>query len=144
MSSEPHLDSVRAAVRGWLLPLLPSGWDIKPGLYTPTTLAKPTLFLEYSAIEPLPEAPLGHVRCSFELTLTTELTDPAKGEEWVDPAVVDLVLAIDAHPQLAWSRAEKRVIKDTYLAWTLTVSVLANTTPTPPTDPDPAPDDPEE
>jgi hypothetical protein len=141
VSPEPRLDQVRAAVREALVGLLPAGWDIKRGIVTPTTLAQPTLYLEYTRIEPLPEAPIGHARCTFELTLTTELTDTAKGEDWADAAVVDLVLAIDAHDFISWSEATKAVILQNHLTWNLVVSILANTTPTPAPEP---PADPEE
>lgn len=131
MSPEHHLDQVRPAVRAALVELLPAGWDVKAGIATPTTLAQPTLYLEYSRVDPLPEAPLSQVRCTFELTLTTMLTDLAKGEDWADAALVDLVLALDAHNWITWSGAEKSVVKDTYLAWKVTLTALASTTPTP-------------
>ncbi len=148
MSPDLHADSVRATVRAELKSMLPEGWDIKPGLSMPTTLSQPTMYLEYGRIEPLPEAPIGHVRCTFELTLTASLSDLTKGEDWADDAVIDLVLALDAHPTIAWAPAEKVVVKETYLAWKIPVSVIASTTPTPtPTpdpEPDPEPDSPEE
>lgn len=137
MSPEHHLDKVRATVRDALVALLPEGWDIKPGIATPTTIASPTLYLEYKRIEPLPEAPIGHARCTFELTLTTPLTDKPKGEDDVDDGIVDLVLALDAHEFISWSSAEKAVLLEKYLAWTVTVTVIANTTKTP--DPEPEP-----
>lgn len=150
MSSETAaLDTVRSYVVDELKPLLPERWDWKPGITTPGEISKPTVYLEYSRIEPLPEAPIGNVRCVFELTVTTPLKSMTKGEDEVDAEVVGMILVLDAHDRITWTGAEKKVIDDTNLAWTVTVSVLASTvaTPAPPTpdpEPDTAPDETEE
>jgi hypothetical protein len=135
-SETPHLDKARAYVIDQVTPLVPDDWDIKPGIATPTTISKTTVFVEYTEIEPLPEAPIGSARCVLELTVTSPLTDLAKGENDVDADVLELVLALDRHKKIAWRRATKRAIVEAYLGWTIAVTLIAETTPTPPPEPE--------
>lgn len=131
MSPEPHLDQVRPYVVGAITPLVPTTWDIKPGIFSPTKTSQPTLYCEYKSIEPLAESPAAHARVTFELTIATELEDIAKGETAVDAAVVDLVLSLAGRRDIVWSSAEKVVLKDTNLAWKVTVSTIARIAKTP-------------
>lgn len=125
-----ELDTVRGAVVAELETLCPTDWDVKPGQVTPGTTARPTLYVNYHRIEPLSEAPIGQVRVGFELTISTHLTDLSKGEDAVDHQVLELILALDAHPTILWTLAEKILVPATEnLAWQITVSTIATTTP---------------
>lgn len=133
MSANPLLGDVRTYVHDEVKPLVPAAWDIKRGIVTPGTLSKTTVFLEYTSIAPLPAAPIGNALCTLNLTVASPLTDESKAEVAVDDNVVDLVLALDGHSRIVWTGAEKKVIEDTYIAWTVSLNVYARTAkPTPP------------
>jgi len=123
MSSNPKLDAIRGYLHNEIKPLLPSGWDIKLGLATPSTISRPTVYLEYARIAPLKEAPIGHAMCEIELTIVSPLTDLGKAEGAIDTAVVDLILALDGHSKITWSEAVKKTIAEASLGWTVSVSM---------------------
>jgi hypothetical protein len=117
--------SVRAQVAAFLEPLIPERWDVKP--YTVKsigTLSVPTLFIEHTAIDPLPAAPVGNVQNTVVLTILSNLTDYAQAEDDIDPGVLTLITALDGHDQLGFVRAEKNAVIDTYLGWAVTVTAI--------------------
>jgi hypothetical protein len=124
-------DSVVFAVREHLLdelrPLLPDDWDIKEGETTPSTLAKPTMYIDFSGIAPLPAAPLGRVQVNFTLTIADHHTDLTKAEDSVDEQVFDLILGLDSHPTIIWTDAKKiRVQGNDALAWQIDINTTVN------------------
>jgi hypothetical protein len=126
--SDSAADTVRSTVVGWLRDLLPSSWDVKAGQAMPGQLARPTLYVNYSGLEPLPAAPLGHVLVTMTLTVADHHADTKLSEDAVDEQVIDLILALDAHPKLAWTSASKlRVEGNDALGWTMTVTTTATT-----------------
>lgn len=127
MSSE--LADARGYVHQHLTVLLPEEWDIKPGLRPVGKITSPTVYLNYQSIEPITEAGPGNVRCGFEVAVVDPLEDQAKAEDAIDVEVVKLLVALDRHPTISFSRAEKKSIDSTpYLGWVFTVTVIATAT----------------
>lgn len=84
------------------------------------TLSAPSVFIDYTKITH-DGMPQGAMLDSFDIALVSPLTDFAKAEDELDPAVRAFVRAIDPAPDLAWSETNKRELGD-YLAWIVTVS----------------------
>lgn len=118
--------NVRAEVAELLAPLIAdSGWAVKPHTVKRlTTLAEPTLYIEHVGIEQAEVAPVGTVTNTVVVTIVDHHTDYEKAEDALDPGVLELITALDAHTRLAWSRADKTEIADTYLAWALRLTVI--------------------
>lgn len=118
--------SVRAEVAGLIKTWTDTHkWAVKPNtVKTVTTLAKPTVFIEHTTIEPLVAAPIGHVSNSVVVTFLDSHTDYAQAEDVLDADVLDFITELDASDCLDWSKAEKVTVLDTYLGWAVTVSLI--------------------
>jgi hypothetical protein len=122
----PAGPTVRETVVGQLRELLPDTWDVKGGQAKPAKLSRPTLYVNYAALDVLPAAPLAHISVEFVLTVGDFHEDLKLSEDAVDEQIIDLILALDAHPTLAWSRATKlRIEGNDALGWTLGVTTTA-------------------
>ncbi|HWL59293.1 MAG TPA: hypothetical protein VNQ48_00210 [Microbacteriaceae bacterium] len=149
MSSEPITD-LRAWLREQLLEHVPAGWDITPGLPEKLgKLSRTTVYLEYTTFDPT-DLPPGHVSAGVDLLVASRLEDMTKGENDVDDAVLDLVLAldqiIDTHPVLSWRgepATKEQLGAGPNLCWRIKVAAIASLTRPTPT-PDPVPGTPEE
>jgi hypothetical protein len=107
-----------------LAPHLPAGWKVEPGVPTLGTLSKPVLWVEYTAFEPLPAAPLDNLQVSADLCIVTSKTDLRKGETEADDLVADLYSAVwKAHPFYSIT-ARKTVFMDAYFGWRLSINVI--------------------
>jgi hypothetical protein len=120
MSSE-----VREYVLEQLRPLLPEGWRLESGIPTLERLAAPTVWLEYTAFEPMPEKPLTHIAATVAVCIAINLTDLRKGEDAADDHVADLYAALYFGRKFYSMRAEKTVFADTYIGWRITTTVAA-------------------
>lgn len=126
MSSETVREYIVAQLDG----KLPERWDVDPGIPTLGTLSKPVLWIEYTAFEPLPEAPLSKIKVTADLCIVTSKTDLRKGEADADEAVAALYEAAIATNTFYSITASKTVFLDAYIGWRLTINVIT-TNPTP-------------
>lgn len=117
-------ETVREYIARQVRPNLPSDWKIDPGIPTLATLSKPLLWIEYTAFEPLPEAPLSSIRVTADLCVVTNLTDARKGEDAADEHVAALYEAALAAGTFYSITARKTVFADTYVGWRLSINVI--------------------
>ena len=125
MPSDP-----RTRILAEITPALPARWDKKPyTVRSVTTLAKPSVFLDYTSINH-DGMPPGQVFDGYEVSLVSAHTDYEKAERELDPIARAVIAVLDASNDLAWSTAVKRAVSnDTYLAWIITVQQISHTTP---------------
>lgn len=117
------MGNARTRLAALITPMLPEDFraNVKP--YTVRaigTLSAPTVFIDYTRITH-DGMPQGAMLDGFDIALVSPLTDFAKAEDYLDPAVREFVRAIDPAPDLAWSETNKRELAE-YLAWVVTVS----------------------
>lgn len=130
--------TVREYVLGLLTPRVPEDWKIEGGIPSSMqSLAGPLMWLEYTAFEPLPEAPLAKIAATVDVCIVTNKTDVRKGEAAADESVAELFEAVYAAPAVYRISATKSVFWDAYFGWRLSITI-STTNPT--TDP-PAPAD---
>lgn len=120
MSTETVRDYIVAQVS----PNLPADWKIDPGIPTLGTLSKPVLWVEYTAFEPLPEAPQSSIRVTADLCIVTNLTDMRKGEDAADEHIATLYEAALAARTFYSITARKTVFADAYIGWRLSINVI--------------------
>lgn len=134
MSDEMSSDeTVRQYITRQVAPNLPADWKIDDGIPTLGTLAKPLLWVEYTAFEPLPEAPLSRIRVTADLCIVTNLTDLRKGEDAADEHVAALYEAAIVANKFYSITARKTVFEGSYFGWRLSINVITK---------NPAPSDP--
>lgn len=120
--------SVRAVVRTLLQPLITGNrWSVQPHTVKQIgTLSRTTVFIEHTNIEQLPTAPIGQVQNTVVVTILSHLTDYVMAEDAIDPAVLELIVKLEEHQQLNWVRAEKITVKDMYLGWAITLTLITD------------------
>lgn len=128
-------ETVRDYIVGEVTPNLPDDWKIDGGIPTLGTLSKPVLWVEYTAFEPLPEAPHASIRVTADLCIVTNLTDLRKGEDDADENVAALYEAALAARSFYSITARKSVFQDAYIGWRLSINVIT-TNPAAPSAPD--------
>jgi hypothetical protein len=109
-----------------LKPLLPSKWRWYAYIANPDVLSTPVAILQLQTITRTPEAPLSGHTVAFTLTIVEPKTDPAKREDPLDESLIELVYAIDTIPNVKWTRAERAMFQDTYLAFDITLEVVTS------------------
>lgn len=129
MSSE----TVREYIVGQVEPNLPTDWKVDPGIPTLGTLSKPVLWVEYTAFEPLPEAPNSSIKVTADLCIVTNLTDLRKGEDDADEHVATLFEASLAARSFYSITARKTVFADAYIGWRVSITVVTTNPATPAT-----------
>ncbi|MPT14042.1 MAG: hypothetical protein E2601_03910 [Microbacterium sp.] len=136
MSTDTEAQTVREYVFGVLKPLVPTDWKTDAGIPNQMhSLSRPLMWLEYTAFEPLPEAPLAKIAATVDVCIATNRTDVRKGEADADESVAELYeAALSSHSFYSIS-ARKTVFWDAYFGWRLSITVV---TTNPATDP-PAP-----
>lgn len=118
-------DTVRGYVYGVLKPLVPSDWKTDPGIPSAMhSLSKPLMWLEYTAFEPLPEAPLAKIAASVDACIATNLSDVRKGEADADESIAELFEAALTSNSFYSIRATKTVFWDAYIGWRLSITVI--------------------
>lgn len=120
--------SVREVARTLLQPLITGNrWSVKPHTVKQiSTLSRPTVFIEHTNIEQLPTAPIGQVQNTLVVTILSHHTDYVQAEDALDAAVLELIVKLDEHLRLNWVRAEKITVKDTYLGWAITLTLITD------------------
>lgn len=116
-------ETVREYIARQVAPNLPDDWKIDAGIPTLGTLSKPLLWIEYTAFEPLPEAPLSSIKVTADLCIVTNLTDERKGEDAADEHVAALYEAALSARTFYSITARKTVFADTYFGWRLSIQV---------------------
>jgi len=116
--------SVREYIADQVRPNIPDGWSLEEGIPTLGTLAKPVLWIEYTAFEPLPEAPHASIKVTADLCIATNLTDLRKGEDDADEHVAALYEAALTARSFYDITARKTVFNDAYVGWRLSISVI--------------------
>lgn len=118
--------SVRDLVRTMLQPLITGKrWSVKPHTVRQVlTLDRPTVYIEHTVVNVLVAAPIGSVENTVVVTILDHHTDYDKAEDALDVAVLDLILDLDSHERLAWTKAEKVEVADKYLGWAITLTVI--------------------
>lgn len=123
MPSDP-----RKRILDEIKPALPAGWgEEKHTVRSVGKLARPTVFLDYTAISH-EDMPPGQVYDGYEIALVSAHEDYAKAEEQLDPIARAVIRILDASTDLSWSAASKREISG-YLAWVIPVQQISHTTP---------------
>lgn len=123
MSSDPRKRIIDA-----ISPALPAGWRVeRHTVRSVGKLARPTMFLDYTAISG-EGMPPGQVFDGYEVALLSAHEDYTKAEEQLDPIARTVIRILDASTDLAWSPATKREIAG-YLAWVIPVQQISHTTP---------------
>lgn len=117
-------DTVRGYVLDTLRPLLPADWKVEEGIPARQhSLSSPLLWLEYTAFEPLPEAP-AKIAATVDVCIATNKTDVRKGEADADESIAELYEAALASSAFYGIRAAKTVYWDAYFGWRLTLTVI--------------------
>jgi hypothetical protein len=122
MSDSP--ESVREYIRAHVT--IPEAFRLIPNQTMPQTIDRPTVVVKHLRMEPLAEAPVGHVRNTVILTLADHHETEAIAEEALDTAVVELLTALDGHEAITWTEAEKVSVVDRYLGWDITLTVITS------------------
>lgn len=117
--------SVRDYIKTEVAPAFPAGWRFIPAQTIPSTITTTTVILKHLRMEPLPEAPVGHVTNTVILTVADPHTTVETAEEALDTAVVELLTALDGHSSITWSAADK-VSVDGWLGWDITLTVITS------------------
>jgi len=116
-------------IRGWLetrlKPLLPDAWSFTPTMGMPETLSRITVAIKHMSIDPLAEAPRGHLDNEVVVTVADPHTDQAKAEVALDDQVLELVNALDGIEGLAFKGAKKVSVTDTYIGWDITCQIIS-------------------
>lgn len=125
------LDTVRAALDATLKPMLPKDWKTVPNIQAAAAKQLvPVLYTEFTGIsnqhggQTLPQ---GLVFCDFDLVIVIASTDDKKGEDDVDAAVLNLIVAVDGSESVAWDSAKKQRLDTGQLYWRLTLAVITHT-----------------
>lgn len=109
-----------------MTPLVPATWQILPTLNTPQTIARPTVTIKHTEINPQPAAPLSdNLINEVTITVADPQQDTERAEDALDDEVLTLVYILKASDRLVWLGAKKVTIGDTYYAWDITVQVLS-------------------
>lgn len=110
LSEISSLDVLAAELVAGLRAAVPSTWTVRDAEGQVSTSLGIVLWYEQgdlvTTINGRPTGP-GNVGVEFTLTLAAPETDPEKGTATVTNAVVSLLSALDAMPNLYWDRAEK-------------------------------------
>lgn len=117
-------ETVREFIAAQLAPNLPTGWEIEPGIPSLGTLSRPVLWIEYTAFEALPEAPLAKIRVSADLCIATSRTDLRKGEADADEHVAELFEACVVANTFYSITATKTIFLDAYVGWRVSINVI--------------------
>ncbi|CAH0262628.1 hypothetical protein SRABI98_03547 [Microbacterium sp. Bi98] len=121
-------DTVRGYVLETLRPNLPADWKVEEGIPSRMhSLSSPLLWLEYTALEPLPEAP-AKIAATVDVCIVTNKTDVRKGEADADESIAELYEAALAGNTFYGIRASKTVFWDAYFGWRLTLTVITKPT----------------
>lgn len=114
------------SVRAYLIEQLdlPDTWQVIPEQRFPETLSTTTVVLQHTRVEPLAEAPRGHIRNEVVLSVLTARQDIAAAEDELDDAVLEVLSSLDGHSTISWTGAEKVMHRDTYPAWNITLTVI--------------------
>lgn len=117
--------SVRAQVAEKLAPYIPAGWDVDAfTVKTVATLSRTTVYIEHTGIAPLDAAPVGYVSSTVTVTVLSPLNDWEKAEDALDVPVLAFITDLDGDTELAFARANKTSVKDTYLGWAIELTVI--------------------
>ncbi|TDW50995.1 hypothetical protein EDF52_10283 [Curtobacterium sp. PhB42] len=126
--------------RGWVIenlkPLLPRTWDLSPYSRLPDAVDKTTVVVWLQNITRLPEAPLASHVTEYTVTIVSPRTSPTEADADLDDDIADLLHALDnvrneqGSPNLRWTRAERAVYAESFLAFDITVSVITTATQT--------------
>lgn len=119
---------VRAWLQQQLEPLLPAKWRIIPNQSMPQTIDRPTLIIKHLEMERLEEAPLGSLRHQITITVADPHEDQVKAEDALDDEVLQLCTALDALSGLTWTGAKKVAVRDPYIGWDITLTVISTKT----------------
>lgn len=127
--------TARAELVAVLSPLLPGivveaySKDITPPAFT-------TVLVRLDSVEPMPEAPLGYRRYTFDVIVVAVKSEPGAADDELDAALEDVLMALDKSGVTTWTRAERGVFESTQTpCYDVTVvqrSELVDDEPTPP------------
>ncbi|WP_341999388.1 hypothetical protein MRBLWH7_000798 [Microbacterium sp. LWH7-1.2] len=129
--------SADQTVRAYLVEqlALPAEWHVIPEQRFPESIAKTTVVLQHVRIEPLSEAPIGHLRHEVVLSVIDPRTDIAAAEDTLDDTVTQILIRVDGLERVGWTSAEK-VLHSDRPAWNLSLFVITESAAP---DPEPTP-----
>jgi len=129
------VNQYRRWVSDQLKPLLPRGWELVPYTRVLDAIEKPTVMVRLNSISRLPEAPMAAHITEYVVTIVNPAADPGQADAALDDDIADLLHALDQTrnehglPVLRWTRAERVIYAETYLAFDISVEVITNATP---------------
>jgi hypothetical protein len=120
-----------ASVRGFVIdsikPHVPKTWKLFEYGGNLDALAKqPVLRLILKSISREPAAPLSKRSVTFDLELIEPNVDPQTREDALDQKLLDLLGAIDGLPSISWITAERGVIDNSNIGFTISLEVIVN------------------
>lgn len=102
---------------------LPDTWRVIDGLWTITDPDRPTLWLEYSALEPGAAAPGSTVDTTIDVCIVTQYKDLRLAEDEGDEDVLVIYGALLRSQIVTGVSAGKTVWEDQYLGWRVSCTV---------------------
>jgi hypothetical protein len=115
-------------IRNWVIeqltPLLPKSWKLIPYSTNLDRLSQPVVMLQLQSLSRTPSAPNSGHTVEFTLTVIEPNTDPAQREDLLDDKLDDLVYAIETIPNVTWTKAERAMFADSYLAFDITLEIV--------------------
>lgn len=115
--------TMRAQVKGWLVPVLPKRWKIIPSQRNYDALAVPSIILKQAGLDPHPAAPQSYHLTRMVITLADPHTDIDKAEDALDANLELLLAAIKKQPLMRFTTAEKVGLSEKYIAYDVTVEI---------------------
>lgn len=104
----------------------PGQWRYYDYLVDPDVLDRLSLVVAATGVERLRDAPMGAYDHTVTITLVSPNADFEQAEDELEPALDDLITAIEDHLQLPWEPATKVLYRDRYLAWEVPVRVITS------------------
>ncbi|WP_449279627.1 hypothetical protein [Leucobacter sp. GX0328] len=123
-----------ASARAYVLAEIqvPGTWKVVPEQRLPDVIDRETLVVKHNRVERLAAAPRGNQQHEIILGVFIPNKDLAKAEARLDEAVAEVLAAVDAHPHISWTEAQKVVHpNEQYPGWEMTLTVITATTPDP-------------
>jgi hypothetical protein len=117
----------RAELRDRLVEVLPEAWEIVPDLMAANVSLVPAVYIEFTAIDAeFQGAPLGpgQAAASVDLVVVDPRSADGEAEAAIEDELVPVLRAIDAHSDIAWSKATKVRLDSGPLSWRVNLTAL--------------------
>lgn len=115
--------SVRSEVADELRDVVPSAWDVQDYYDVPDELdaGRPRIMLHTARVQP--GGSLGLRRHELVVWLLDPMTEPGAVDDALDANLSILLDALDAHPLLAWTEAERGTLDESFPGYRITLTL---------------------